>query len=222
MSEDPDKLPPSAPFGGTPSGPSDEPPAPPPAAPSAPSFGDPSFGDATAPRAAEPADPPAAPGAPSFPPPVSPGAPSSYPPPGPVPPGAAFPPPGGAYPPGPGFTAPGAGGADTARTMILIAHFGGAGASLVTGGVFGWVVPLVILLTEGAREPLVRAHAVEALNFQITWAIAAVVSLVLVFCTFGIPWLAVVAVSVILGIIAGVKALNGEPYAYPLKISLVK
>jgi uncharacterized Tic20 family protein len=106
--------------------------------------------------------------------------------------------------------------------MILIAHFGGAAAALATGALLGWAVPLVVLLTEGARQPLVRAHAVEALNFQITCGIAAAVALVLVFCTFGFLTLAVMAVAAIFGIIAGVKAMNGEPYSYPLKLSLVK
>ncbi|MCW2502017.1 MAG: hypothetical protein JWO79_301 [Actinomycetia bacterium] len=227
MSEDPDKLPPSAPFGGTPSGPSDEPPAPPPAAPSAPSFGDAPFGDPTAPRAAEPAEPPAAPGpaAPAFPPPVSPGAPSSYPPPGPVPPGGAFPPPGGAYPPGPGFTAPGAGGTDEDRTWILIAHFGGGIAAFITLGYLGWLPPVIARAVRGNQSPLVQAHANEALNFQLTWTIASLIGWVLTAVTCGILFfvpLLIMLVPTIFGIIGGVKALNGEPYAYPAKYRFIK
>jgi uncharacterized Tic20 family protein len=234
MSEDPDKVPPSAPFGGTPSGPSDEPPAaavPPPAPPSAPSFGDP-----TAPAPAEPDEPvgpPVSPGpaAPSFPPPpaappVSPGAPS-YPPPGGTfpPPGGAFPPPGAAYPPGPGFAAPGAGGTDEDRTWILVSHFGGGIAAFITAGYLGWVPPLIARAVRGNQSPLVQAHANEALNFQLTWTIVALAGWALTLVTCGILFfvpLLIMLVPTIFGIIGGVKALNGEPYAYPAKYRFLK
>ena len=107
------------------------------------------------------------------------------------------------------------------RTWILIAHFGGAVASVVTAGCGGWIAPLVALLGKGTQSPAVRAEAVKALNFQLLWSVIAVVGWV-TFCLF---WLIVpiaMLVAVIFGIIAGVRATNNEPYNYPLTYPLIK
>lgn len=161
-------------------------------------------------------------------------APGSYPPPGNYPPPGAYPPPGGqpaGYPAG-GYGGPtgGYGGPPPAgfptnddRTWALIAHFGGAAGAFLGAGTAGWIAPLVALLAKGNQSPTVRAHAVSALNFQLVWAIVALVGYVL-FCA--IIGFAIVPVAVlvggIFGIIAGVKANNGEQYRYPMTISLVK
>src|SRR4029453_6922917 len=95
--------------------------------------------------------------------------------------GYGTPPPGGA----PGYGAYGAPGAGPAgyvnndeKTWVLIAHFGGI--------LVGFIAPLVTLLAKGNESPTVRAHSVEALNFQITWGIATVIASILAVCTFGI------------------------------------
>ena len=85
---------------------------------------------------------------------------------------------------------------------------------------FGWVAPLIAMLVQGPKSPLVRAHAVEALNFQITWAVVAVVGGVIT-CGFGFAFL-IWIVPVIFAVIAGVKANNGEPYSYPVTVRLIK
>jgi uncharacterized Tic20 family protein len=142
-----------------------------------------------------------------------------------MPPPGAYPPPGGA-PYGGGYGAPaGAYGGSDEKTWVLVSHFGGAGAAFLTSAIFGWVVPLIAMMSKGNESPLVKAHAVEALNFQITWAIAAAISWVLLFCSLGLLFflpLTVVAISVIFGIIAGVKASNGQPYRYPMSIKIIK
>jgi hypothetical protein len=83
--------------------------------------------------------------------------------------------------------------------------------------VLGFLAPLIVLIARPG-SPLVRAHAVEALNFQLTWF---VVVLVLSVVTCGIGAIAFVF-PVIMAIIAGVKAANGEPYRYPLTVRVVK
>src|SRR5258706_44006 len=60
------------------------------------------------------------------------------------------------------------------QPRALVAHFGGAVGMLVTGGVGGWVAPLIVLLAKGNQSPTVRAHAVNALNFQLLWSIVGV------------------------------------------------
>jgi uncharacterized Tic20 family protein len=152
----------------------------------------------------------------------------------------APPPPSGAGPrPGPppygygvsaGGPAPAGFATDDERTWALIAHFGGAVLAFVSGGWLGWAAPLVSLLARGNQSPTVRQHATAALNFQLLWAVVALaitvistcLSLVVIglvgFLLLVVPWL----MGTIFGIIAGVKAVNGEPYQYPGAPSWVK
>jgi uncharacterized Tic20 family protein len=169
------------------------------------------------------APPPAAPqyGPPDAPPPTSGG---GYP-----PPDAGYGQPPGGYPPGYG-AAPGAYGAAPAgyansedKTWALVAHFGGALGAFIGGGAGGWIAPLVALLARGNQSPAVRAHAVAALNFQVLWSIIAVVGYALMCILVGfiivpIAWL----VATIIGVIAGVKANEGQLYRYPMSISMIK
>ena len=145
----------------------------------------------------------------------------------PPPPGGTYPPP-GQYPPvggpGPGVPPPGYATNDE-KTWALIAHFGGALGVFVGGGILGWVAPLVAMMSKGNESPTVRAHAVGALNHQITWAIAVVIGWVLTTVTCGIlffvPLLAML-VPIIFGIIGGVKANEGVLYRYPATVTIVK
>jgi hypothetical protein len=108
---------------------------------------------------------------------------------------------------------------------VLVAHFGGAIATFLSGGTLGWVPPLVAMTAKGSQSGLVRAHAVEALNFQLTWTVATLIAWVLTVCTLGLasPLLLItIAVGVIFGIVAGVKASNGDPYRYPVTVRAVK
>ena len=107
------------------------------------------------------------------------------------------------------------------KTWALIAHFGG----IITG----FIAPLVALLVKGNESPTVRAHAVEALNFQITWGVAAIIGWILAVCTsfftFGLLFilpLGAWAVIVIFGIMAGLKANEGQLYTYPMSVRIVK
>lgn len=180
--------------------------------------------------------------APGGPPPPSSGA--GFPPPGDAyspPPGNAYPPPGGAYPPPGGYPPgggypppggygggyPGAGPAGYAnadeKTWALVAHFGGAAGAFVGGGLGGWIAPLVALVGKGNESPTVRAHALAALNFQILWSIIAVVGYATI-CLFIGALIAPAAwlVATIVGVIAGVKASNGEAYRYPMSVNMIK
>jgi uncharacterized Tic20 family protein len=111
------------------------------------------------------------------------------------------------------------------KTYALIAHWGGVAGVFVGGGTLGWVGPLIAYTAKGNESPVVRAHAVTALNFHLTWAGAYVISLILGFATCGallfVPFL-VFLVPVIIGIIGSVKATNGEFYRYPVAIPLIK
>lgn len=89
---------------------------------------------------------------------------------------------------------------------------------------FGSIIgPLVIWLTKGKEIPFVEGEAKEALNFQITMAIAFLVSWLLVFIVVGFLFLMLLAITdLVLVIIAAISASKGEPYRYPFALRLVK
>jgi uncharacterized protein len=116
------------------------------------------------------------------------------------------------------------------KTWALVAHFGGAIAMFLSGGWLGWVPPLVAMLAKGQQSPTVRAHAVAALNFQLLWSIIAIVGYVLGICGsfiiigavfFIVPFAAWI-VGTVFGIIAGIKANEGQLYRYPMSINMIK
>jgi uncharacterized Tic20 family protein len=86
----------------------------------------------------------------------------------------------------------------------------------------GLVAPLVVLLVFGQRSAFVRANAVESLNFNLSWLLYAIVSVVLLVVGIGILLLIALGIAyVVLIVIASVRANNGELYRYPLTIRLV-
>lgn len=145
---------------------------------------------------------------------------SSVPPPayGATPPGGYAPPPAYGTPPA---TAYGAAGSavqlsDTDQRMwATLAHVGGI--------LFSFIGPLVIWLIFRERGRFVEEQSKEALNFQITIAIAYVVSGILTIVVIGAFLLPVIGLlSLIFGIIAAIAANKGEAYSYPMTLRLVK
>ena len=68
-----------------------------------------------------------------------------------------------------------------------------------------------------------RANAVESLNFNLSWLLYAIVSVILIFVGIGILLLLALGIAyVILIVIASIRANNGELYRYPLTIRLVR
>lgn len=121
------------------------------------------------------------------------------------------------YPPPPQYPS---GSQPDERNLATVAHVGTL-INFVTGG-FGFLVPLIIMLTRGKQSAYVRQAAVESLNFQISLIIYAVISGVLVLVLIGFLLLGVVAlVGLILPIVAATKTSNGEQYRYPFTIRLV-
>ncbi len=82
---------------------------------------------------------------------------------------------------------------------------------------------LVIYLVKKDEDPFVTYHAKQALNFQILWVIAAIVSAFLFIVFIGVILLPIVIIGgLVLSIIAGIKAANGEMYSYPINVQFVK
>ncbi|MFZ5439023.1 MAG: DUF4870 domain-containing protein [Myxococcota bacterium] len=83
--------------------------------------------------------------------------------------------------------------------------------------------PIIALAVKGNESRWVRAHAIEALNFNITLLIVYAVGLVTSFLFVGICLLMPAALaSIVLSIVAGVNAFQGHAYRYPLTIRFIK
>ncbi|HEX6871677.1 MAG TPA: DUF4870 domain-containing protein [Micromonosporaceae bacterium] len=109
------------------------------------------------------------------------------------------------------------------KTWALVAHFGGAAGAFLGAGTGGWVAPLIAMLVKGNESPTVRAHAVASLNFQILCTIVGIAGWVT--ACIGIGFIAIGAATIggiVFGVIAGLKANEGNYYKYPLTINLVK
>ena len=136
---------------------------------------------------------------------------SQVPPPQPPPPGAV--PPGG--PPGQPPLPP-----EQERLWAMLAHLLSFVAAYIA---LGFLAPLIVLLVFGPRSAYVRAHAVESLNFNLSWLIYAIVGLVLIFVAIGVVVLIALGIAyVVLVIIASVRANNGEFFRYPLTIRFIR
>ncbi len=99
-------------------------------------------------------------------------------------------------------------------------RLGASAAHLLTLVGFPIIGPLILMLTAGKTSPYIRRHAVEALNFQLTITGA---SILLPITIIGLVLVPVIwVVGVVLSIVAGVSALSGGDYRYPMTIRLVK
>ena len=101
------------------------------------------------------------------------------------------------------------------------------------GGILGFLPSLIIWLVFKERGPFTDKEAKEALNFQITAAIAWValfiVTSVLTAVTFGLfgfvaplLYLALAVVVIVFSILGFMKAKDGISYRYPFAIRFIK
>jgi len=89
-------------------------------------------------------------------------------------------------------------------------------------GLATWIIgPGIIAATKGRRSAFVRAQAIEALNFQITWTIALLAMPLIAIFTLGLGTV-LYAVVPILVIVGGFVALAGTAMRYPLCLRLIK
>lgn len=109
-----------------------------------------------------------------------------------------------------------------ARNYGMLCHL--TALLLFLGVPFGHLIgPLVVWLLKKNDHPFVDEQGKEALNFQISMTIYAMISALFVFVAVGIFFLIVLAiVDLILVIVASVKISNGQHYRYPLTIRFLK
>lgn len=101
------------------------------------------------------------------------------------------------------------------------------------GGILGFLPSLIIWLVFKDRGAFTNREAKEALNFQITAAIAyfalLILTTILSAVTFGIfalisplLYLALWAAVIVFSILGFLKAKDGIPYRYPVALRLIK
>ena len=115
----------------------------------------------------------------------------------------------------PSYMSTGAAPTSDERTMAMLAHLGGI--------LFGFIPALVIYLIKGNESRFVKEESAEALNFQITVAIAYVAAGILIIALIGLLLLPIVWIgSVVLAIVGGLQANKGQSYRYPVNLRFVK
>ena len=101
------------------------------------------------------------------------------------------------------------------KTWAMIGH--------LSGIIFGFIGPLVVWLIQKDQMPFVNDQGKEALNFQITLAIAWVAAAVLSFVGIGFILYPVLWIgNLIFCIMGGVKANEDTAYRYPIALRLIK
>jgi uncharacterized Tic20 family protein len=109
---------------------------------------------------------------------------------------------------------------DQERLWAMLSHLLSFVAAYIA---LGFLAPLTILLVFGPRSAYVREHAVESLNFNLTWLLYGIVAAFLAILLIGIPILIALGIAyVILVIIASIQANNGRVYRYPLTVRFVR
>ncbi len=104
--------------------------------------------------------------------------------------------------------------ASNEKNLSIIVHIG----SLF----LGFLLPLIVYLISDDK-PFAKENSKNALNFQITVAIAGIASGILAIILIGIlTGLAVIVLDIIFCIKAGISASKGEVYKYPLAINFLK
>ncbi len=89
---------------------------------------------------------------------------------------------------------------------------------------FGSILgPLIIWLVKKDEIAFVDDQGKEALNFQISVLIGLLICFILIFIVIGMFMMWALAIyAIVMVIIAGIKANNGESYRYPYTLRLIK
>lgn len=107
------------------------------------------------------------------------------------------------------------------RQLAMFCHLSALlGIWIPFGNLIG---PLILWQMKRETDPFIDAQGKEALNFQITVAIASLICFLLMVLIIGFFLLGILAIgALVLTIIAGVKANEGFPYRYPFTWRLIK
>jgi uncharacterized protein len=124
---------------------------------------------------------------------------------------------------GPNSTAtPGTAPTENERTWGMLAHLS-ALAGLVVPLIGIALGPLVVWLAKRDESEFVAAHAKEALNFNISVLLAAIVCMLLMLVFIGVLLGTALFIAwLVMTLVAAIKASEGQAYRYPFSLRLVK
>ena len=115
------------------------------------------------------------------------------------------------------------------KTWAILAHLSAPVAALISAGLLNFVGPLVIWALFKDRSQRVRHASAGAFNFNLTLWIAYAVLVVLSVISLGLLLIVTIplgvviwVVSMVLHVLAAIKASNGEVYTYPAQIPVLK
>jgi uncharacterized protein len=100
------------------------------------------------------------------------------------------------------------------KNFALMAHLGGI--------VLGFVAPLIVYLVK-TEDKFAKEEAKEALNFQITVAIAMLVASILTVVLIGILLFPIILIgNLVFCILGAISVSDGKSYRYPVTLRLIK
>jgi uncharacterized protein len=114
---------------------------------------------------------------------------------------------------------PPAGARSDETGMAIFAHLGGLIGSYLVPVVGGVIAPAIVYYSKKDESPFLRHHGAEALNWQISVLVYALVCLILVFVVIGFVLLPLLLIyDVVIVAMASIAAGGGRSYRYPVCI----
>ena len=106
--------------------------------------------------------------------------------------------------------------ASSDKALMILCHL-----SALIG--VGFILPFIVWLVKRRDPDMVAAHAAAALNFHLSLLLYLLLCIPLAMVVVGVPLMILIVVaSVVLAIIAAVRASDGVLYQYPLTIPFVR
>ena len=107
------------------------------------------------------------------------------------------------------------------KTWGMLCHLSALSGFIIPFG--NIIAPLIIWLIKKEESEFVDYNGKESLNFQISLTIYSLISAVLTIILIGFVMIVgILILYIVMTIIAGVKANNGERYVYPFTIRIIK
>ncbi|MFV0633293.1 DUF4870 domain-containing protein [Demequina sp.] len=116
-----------------------------------------------------------------------------------------------------------------ARMWSMLIHIIAAAAMFLSAGFLGFVVPLVLWLMYRERSALIDFHGKQNLNLQLSVLVTGIAAFIVGLLLLGVGlfvtiplWLLYGFYALVISIIAGIKANNGEYFKVPAVIPFVR
>ena len=107
------------------------------------------------------------------------------------------------------------------RMWAMIAHLSAVVGFIIPFG--NIIAPLLIWILKKDESAFINDQGKEALNFQISVTIYAIVCVILIFVVIGILLIIILGVLVLIFvIIASINSYDGKAYRYPLTMRIIK